>query len=269
MALDHIDLSRVLHSDQLRISSEDSLLDLILALGTDSFDLLPCLQTEYLSQSAMSRLLDSISREEIGDELWKSLCRRLVLYVPSTQLPESRLRGEKFHFDSSHPFNGIIAHLSTECGGNVHTHGIVSITASGNQRNACHQVVDYDWTDYWYSPGAANAWIQFDFKARRISPTHYTIKSGGDDGHHLLIWSFDGSDDGTSWTTLDQQETKDLNDKYAVKSYECGSVQSSGSFFRFIRLTQTGKNSSGGTFLDLANLEVFGDVVNTAAPESL
>jgi hypothetical protein len=256
--LSHEHLKTVFESQQLHISSEDWLLDFILELGSDYFDLLGCVRTEYLSQPAMSRLLDSISREEFDDELWKSLCRRLLLFVPSNPLPDSRFVGVGFPLDPSQPFKGIISHLSAECGGNVHTHGIVSITASSTCRNACHQVVDYDWKNYWCTDNVANSWIQFDFKSRRISPTHYTIRSDGSGYNHLLTWSLDGSNDGTSWTPLDRRDTNDLNGNYVVKSYDCQSNQSPSSGFRFVRLTQTGADSSGSNYLLLGNLEFFG-----------
>jgi hypothetical protein len=266
-AIGHSALSKVLHSDKLRIASEDSLLDSIVEFGTDHFDLLGCLHTEYLSQTGMLRLLDSISREEMNDELWASLCHRLLLFVPSKKLPKSRFLGPEFALDSSAPFKGIIAHLTAECGGNVHSRGIVVITASSSARSACHQVVDYTWTDYWFTNGNANSWIQFDFKTRSISPSNYTIKSAGNGSHHLVKWSLVGSNDGTTWIDLDRRETNELSGNYIVKSYECASVPSS-SFFRFIRLTQTGKNSSGQDNLMLANLELFGDMINASGSSS-
>jgi hypothetical protein len=181
-----------------------------------------------------------------------------LLVVPSDQLPESRFPEKDFPFDSSKPFKGIIAQLSSGCGGNVHTKGIASITASSTEYNACHQVVDYDWTGHWYSHNEQHSWIQFDFKNRRILPNHYTLKSDNQSAHHLLKWSLDGSNDGMSWTPLDRRETNDLNGNRLMKSYECRSVESSSPFFRFIRLIQTGKNSSAADYLMLTNVEFFG-----------
>jgi hypothetical protein len=257
------DLTEILRSDQLRILSEDSLLGFVLELGQGCFELLGCLHTEYLSPSAMSRLLESVSLEEVDTNLWKSLCRRLLLAVsvPVDQFTPTRFRVNEFPFDSSRQFDGIISHLTLECGENVHTHGIVLITASSNGSNACHQVVDYGWNNYWFSRSEPNSWIEFDFKDRRISPTHYTIKSGGESGCQLVNWSLDGSNDEISWTNLDRRSTKELVGKYIVKPYECKSVRGSTQFFRFIRLTQTSEDSSSNHYLLLANLEFFGKVI--------
>jgi hypothetical protein len=254
--LRHDDLKKVIESEQLRLFSEDALLDLILELGAEYSDLLGCVQTEHLSRTGMSRLLDSVPREQMDDALWQSLCRRLLLFVPAARLAAFRFPMRECRFDSAHPFRGILAQLCSECGGNAHTHEIVSITASTNRRNACHQVIDYGWNDFWYTLDAENSWIQFDFKERRISPTHYTLRSDGDNRDHLLKWSLEGTNDGTTWVSLDQRETNDLNGNYIVRSYECASAKSAS--FRFIRLLQTGANSSGRGCLQLANLEFFG-----------
>jgi hypothetical protein len=145
----------------------------------------------------------------------------------------------------------------------VRRQGIVSITASSTEENQCHQVVDYGWDSYWYSHDQPNSWIQFDFKDRRISVTNYTIKSDGQGGYHLVEWSIEGSNDGNTWIPVDARHTEDLCGDFVVKSYACESRKSAPQFFRFIRLIQTGKNSSNSDYLLLGNLEFFGDVMES------
>jgi hypothetical protein len=256
--LSHSCLSEVLESDKLHLRSEDSLLDSILALGRDYFEFLGSVRSEYLSVSGIDRLLNAVSIEEVDHALWASLCRRLRLFVAPPSIPESRFRFPEFNLDSSRPFDGIISSLTRECGGNVHTRGVVSITTSGNGRNHCHQVVDYGWNNYWYSNNTVNSWIRFDFRDRRIAATHYSILSAGYSSHHLLQWSLEGSHDGESWTVLDERNTQELNGNYIVKAYGCASHQFS--HFRFLRLTQTGPNSSDNNVFMLGNLEFFGSV---------
>jgi hypothetical protein len=156
------------------------------------------------------------------------------------------------------PFSGLIDHLTSICGGNVHERGVVEITCSSTGRNNCWQVANFDWNDYWHSSNSANSWIQFDFKNRDVSLTHYTLKSDGHNGHHLLQWRLAGSRDGTTWESIDVRKTQELNGNYITKTFSC-SVPSDGSrFYRYIRLTQTGKNSSGHDRLMLGNIEFFG-----------
>jgi hypothetical protein len=257
-SLSHSCLREVFGSDKLQLESEDSLLNSILGLGRGYFDFLGNVRSEYLSVSGIDRLLTSISIDEIDGEVWSGLCRRLRLSVKPQSILESRFCLHHFTIDSSRRFDGIVSWLTRKCGGNVHKHGVVSITASSSYRHDCCQVADYNWHDYWYSRNQANSWIQFDFKHRQVSVTNYSIKSDGTSCNHLLHWSLQGSNDGQSWTVLDQRDTQDLNDNYIVQSYECGSHQSSQ--FQFIRLIQTGPNSSNYNHLMLANLEFFGSI---------
>jgi hypothetical protein len=239
-------LNEVLMSPKLQIRSEDSLLDILLELGREYSSFLGHVRSEYLSVTGIDRLLTAISIDDVDAGLWSSLCRRLRLFVEPA-IPESRFHLKAIEFDSSQPFDGIIASLTRECGGNVHTRGIVSITTTGDNRNHCYQVVDYDWTDHWYCYDNTTTWIIFDFKDRRISVTHYSIRSDGHNGYHLLQWNREGSNDGDLRTILDKRNTQDLNGNRVVKSYECESHDSS--IYRFVRLTQTGPNSSNGTQL--------------------
>jgi hypothetical protein len=270
-SLSHEDLVEVVCCEKLQIETEDSLLNFILDLGEDYFDLLGYVRHEYVSISGIDRLLTSISLSEVDERLWLSLCSRLRLDVQPPSDVQSRtetryrLPSTRFRLDSSRPLEGIISRLTRECGGNVHTCGIVAITATQNVYNRCHQVADYDWNDFWYSNNTGNSWIQFDFKNRRVAVTNYTIKSDGYGNCHLLQWSLDGSNDGQSWVPLDRRNTRDLDGNYVVKSYACEQQQSSPGFFRFIRLTQTGVNSANNYYLMLGNLEFSGDVADSPA----
>jgi hypothetical protein len=249
----------------LRLDSEDSLLDFILELGHDYFDLLGSVSTEYLSVSGIDRLLDSISLEEVDCELWSSLCSRLRLRVQLSSVPTARLGARRFEFDPRRPFDGVFAQFTWECGGNVHTKGIISITASSHGMNDPHEVVDYNSSEYWTSRNEANSWLQFDFKSRRIALTNYSIKSKGGSQSHLLEWSVEASNDATSWTVLDRRKTQDLNGNCLVSSYECESQRPPQLTFRFIRLIQTGPNSQGGNVMGLSIVEFFGVVTELEA----
>jgi hypothetical protein len=80
----------------------------------------------------------------------------------------------------------------------------------------------------------------FDFKEKKVSLSSYSLKSDGYGGLHLLQWKLEGSNDGSSWTCLDSRNTRDLNGDYIVKNYSTNNHDS----YRYIRITQTGKNSS-------------------------
>ena len=158
------------------------------------------------------------------------------------------------NYDSSNPFNGIIAHLNQQAGGNVHQKGVVNITSSSDNHNKCYNLVDYGWNSYWFSNNSPNSWVMFDFKEKKVSLSSYSLKSDGNGYHHLLQWKLEGSNDGSSWTCLDSRNTQDLNRNYRVKNYSTNNHDS----YRYIRITMTGKNSGSYDYFRLSQIEFFG-----------
>ena len=153
-------------------------------------------------------------------------------------------------------FNGIVAHLRGECGGNPHERGVISIKASSSARNHFHQVVDYGWNDYWHSNNEVNAWVQFDFKSRRVCLSGYSLKSHNGSHHFPVSWAIEVSDDGSTWEAVDLRNTRDLVGSNIERTYECN--RQSDRFVRFVRMRQTGKTSDNEDWLSLSQIEFFG-----------
>jgi hypothetical protein len=263
--LDGLDIDvirNIVSHPQLRLASEDSLFTFIFDRGEAFFELFDLVRFEFLSVSSMNVFLDHISIRELSDRVLHRLFNRLRHRVicDVRDIPSTRFDGCTVRFPDS-PWSGLMFTLCEECHGNVHERGLVAITASSTSRNQCWQVVNYDWNDYWYTTNVANSWIQFDFKDRLISVTDYALKSDGNGGHHLLHWALSGSIDGEAWTVIDSQNTQELNGKFITKFFHCSSGFSFPHFYRYLRLTQTGKNSFGNDSFMLANIEFFGVMV--------
>jgi hypothetical protein len=143
------------------------------------------------------------------------------------------------------------------CCGNVHEKGVIEITCSSNDRNHCWDVVNYKCNDYWSTDNVANSWIQIDFKEWFVSLTHYSLKSDGSNCH-LVDWELRGSLDGNAWVVLDQRHTKDLDGPSITQMFWCNGEGTCTKSYRYIRLYQTGKNSSRYDYLQLGNIEFFG-----------
>jgi hypothetical protein len=92
-----------------------------------------------------------------------------------------------------------------------------------------------------------------------VSLTGYTFKSDGTHGSswHLLQWKIEGSANGTDWEKIDARITRDLNGSFVTKVFTCSQVGDP-RFYRYIRITQTGKNSGGTDHFMLCNVEFFG-----------
>jgi hypothetical protein len=190
------------------------------------------------------------------------------------QIPPSVKKGKYFDVP-----DGIIAHLTRECGGNVHDRHVVDITCgsfeketrranphSGAFGNNPNYAADLETDSRFVSacrirsediPHTRNNWICYDFKERRIVPTHYTIRThgGGPGGTHLKSWLVETSADGKSWQEVAHEEdNKQLNGNYFTATF----AVSGGEECRFIRLVNIGRNHHGNDALCITAWEIFG-----------
>jgi hypothetical protein len=171
--------------------------------------------------------------------------------------------------------DGIIAHLTRECGGNVHDRHVVDITSGSFEketygtRGAPKNAADLETRSYFDSayrpkseniPHTRNNWICYDFKERRIVPTHYTISTNiyGPGGFHLKLWLVETSTDGENW-----QEVAHEEDNKQFNSCRCTDTfpVAGGEECRFIRLVNIGKNHEGNDRLYITAWEIFGNLI--------
>jgi hypothetical protein len=175
--------------------------------------------------------------------------------------------------------DGIIAHLTKKYGGNVHDHHVVEVT-SGSFEKETQELDDPDWraaknaTDFetgsFFSsafrgkeediPHTRNNWICYDFKERRIVPTHYTIRTNESDLglEHLKSWLVETSADGKTWREVDHKENnKQLNGTYFTGTFPVAG----GGECRFIRLVNIGRNHLGNDSLRISAWEIFGSLI--------
>ena len=116
-------------------------------------------------------------------------------------------------------------------------------------------------------------------EGRKLVPTCYSLRNRNSTTHVLLNWHFEGSNDKVNWTVLDRRlymtgnpvedinfedEKKQLCAKGAPSTWGIDTdiyreIGSDG--FRYFRVIQVGKNSSGSDNLSLSGLELYGRVV--------
>jgi hypothetical protein len=102
--------------------------------------------------------------------------------------------------------------------------------------------------------------VCYDFKERRIVPTHYTIRTndGTPGWQHLKSWLVETSVDGKSWQEVDHQEDNEqLNGQWFTGTF----AVAGGGECRFIRLVNIGRSHSGHDCLKFSAWEVFGSLV--------
>ena len=132
--------------------------------------------------------------------------------------------------------NGIIAHLTLECNGNVHERGVVNVTGDG--RPSPYEPIEavYLGRDSQYN---TTSWICYDFKERRVIPTSDSMTTGPG-GHHRKSWVAEVSKDRTEnlWKVSDRRNDKnDLTDSYGLANFKISRVPSES--FRFLRVRLT------------------------------
>ena len=156
--------------------------------------------------------------------------------------------------------DGIIAHLTRGCGGNVHKKGVVTVTASSVWSGEPENVVDLTSDSVFFTKDWPNSWIRYDFRERRVTPTSYSIFSTRSwKCSQPKSWVLEVSNDGSegSWAVVDARENnEDLNDRHVIRNFSLGTPLSGA--FRFVRLRLTGKNHEGHDSLKICALELFG-----------
>jgi hypothetical protein len=123
----------------------------------------------------------------------------------SPSLQSARVGVEGQVFAPTSPLSGIISYLSERCGGNVHDHHLVTITANqqydDDLSNAAKNAADLTAHSIFNSVNEPNQWICYDFNRMKVKPTHYSIRShyGGHMKYcNLKAWTVESSNDGTA-----------------------------------------------------------------------
>jgi len=159
------------------------------------------------------------------------------------------------------PFQGIIAHLTSQFGGNVHEKGVVDIKSdrpySSSPDHAPKNIADLEIHSNFDCADAENMWVCYDFKNRRVRLTYYLLRSY--DCRFLRSWVIEVSDDGSHWTEVDRRENNtDLNGKYRVAIFPVCKL----SVCRYVRLRQIGKNHDKNDYdTRIEAFELFGALI--------
>jgi hypothetical protein len=172
--------------------------------------------------------------------------------------------------------DGVITHLTGECGGNVHDRHVVDVTSGSFEKETqaanpmwpAKNAADLETGSCFISAyrwmtediqHTRNNWVCYDFKERRIVPTHYTLRTnGGCPGDpHMKSWLVETSADGESWREVArEEENKQLNGSWFAATFSVAG----GGECRFIRLVNIGRTHSGNDTICISGWEIFGSL---------
>ena len=198
----------------------------------------------------------------------------LEVFGTLTEIPRPVALPGEFAFCDLEPLEGIISHLTRECGGNVHQMGVVNVTAgvdmekrgpysrlAGPVEEVANLATDTFFVghvDNWKANDPlTNFWICYDFKGRRVTPTSYSLRAGPYE--QPMSWVFEVLNDGSeeSWEVIDRRERDrteihTLYDSYVTSNFAI--INPPSGSFRYVRIRDAGPFPSFG----VSALEIFG-----------
>jgi hypothetical protein len=290
----------ILGQGSLRLESKDSLCRFIsesMRTRPEMYGLIEFVRLEYCSTDVITNFFARLSEHfyEINVSMWASLRARLVLpNINKRQAKQFPPSVKKVMIRSIEGFgeitidvpDGIVAHLTRECGGNVHDHHVVDVTSGSFEREthglnphsgaygnhpsyAAMNAADLATDSYFQSayrqkeeeiPHTRNNWVCYGFKERKIVATHYAIRTywGEPRDWHLRSWLVKTSVNGKSWREVDRQEP---NDQLNSPKFTGTFAVAGGGECRFIRLVNIGRNHGGYDGLVISAWDIFGSVI--------
>jgi hypothetical protein len=250
-------LELILESDLLRVGSEDELLEFIWGLGDAGRSFIRYLHCEFLTEKSMPKFISTVDPFNLNPITWKSICRRLQTVLPG-RVPVDRFNCRTFAHRGA-GFDGVLRYLTQQCGGNVHTKGIVNITASSTGRGKLEDIAGLaEPSSPWESGDVPYSWVMLDFGSQALSVDGYSLDC---DGHSLTSFIIKGSNDGEYWATIDRTAV-DSTGLHSPCYFRCR--PRSLRFYRYIRFISTGHTRGSYGFLfgfstvSLRPIEFFG-----------
>ena len=279
LSLDEIE--DILTEKELKLKSEDWLYELILSLanekGMDYMLLLRHVHLMFLSRTNLDNFLDRIYPDLLDARMWMCI-RQLLREFNNHETKGSLFHENRYHIEklieSSFPrFYGssqdwlrltgdVFEHLRKKCGGNPHLKGI--ITASSNNLNdpECHCLIDGNpavWQSYESSSWYPYTSIQFDFKQINVRLSRCYVRICDRDRQPIDL-RLEGSENGEKWYRLAEPDLR--KNSSSIFCIDIPQTENAGKiFYRYIRMTQTGRNKSGSYEFVLGGIKFYGELI--------
>ncbi len=134
--------------------------------------------------------------------------------------------------------------------------GTASSNDGGSGWDGPAQAFDNDPWTRWYNGNthpSPTGWLRYDFGSGNAPVIkRYTVNSADTVGREPTAWQFQGSNDGSTWTTLDTQSGQAFSDPYKQKIYDIGNTTG----YRYYQVNVTAGN---GGALGISELGLWGD----------
>eukprot|EP00729_Bicosta_minor_P006642 gene6642-biopygen28942 len=175
--------------------------------------------------------------------------------------------GKRFAHTGAFDGNGVLHWIGTGCGTTEYANphgkpgGVVAKMSLVKQGKASRFVEHAPLNQSNYTIDTANSWMSVDLGAgRHLAPDYYCLRHGWSSGNNrLLHWRLEGSNDDSTWTQLKTHANDQAlpAQKYSTASWPIEAA-ADGASYRYFRIIQTGKTSTGYDFLCCAGIELYG-----------
>ncbi|KAK8834278.1 hypothetical protein M9Y10_026262 [Tritrichomonas musculus] len=265
-------LMSILKNDHLLLKNEDQLLKFANDMHSKSSIYSILYETVLflnVSEEMMKEFVMLYNINDISIEIWRNLSKRLYNEKSDSNVKNrytgSQKKGTVFEYTDEKLLKGIFNYFQEKTGGQIDKEiGFTSSSvASNNESYQPRNVAVFNDKDkFFYSGGQRNDWICFDFREHRVIPTHYTVRSyeTHPNNIHPKSWVVEGSEDGKSWVTIDEETNCPLlNGNSLVHTFAVNHPTSEE--FKYIRMKSTGQDWNGQYYLLLESFEIYGTLI--------
>jgi hypothetical protein len=166
--------------------------------------------------------------------------------------------------------NGLVYYLGTNGLASTFTNpaitGILPVLTSSTEGFTPNNLTDRIQNE-WYSGNSPGSWAAWDIGNYTISIQKYTIRSRSTSNtNHPRTWVLEGTNtistttiagfNAATWTTIDSRLTDTTLS--TVNQYYTMTANASSNSFRYLRMRNTGVESSGTNYLVLGEIEFYG-----------
>jgi len=197
-------------------------------------------------------------KKPVEDEKKKGPMPKIAGFPSRPRKPGGLYLGATARFEDN---TGIIYWIGTGEGKSPYTNPagttcIITMSTSGGSSTACIFDRNLGGTAAENSYGSSGfPWLSVEFKRYKLRLDRYFVAQ--DQDHFMRSWRLEGSDDGSTWTSL-REHTNDatLHMGNRFSFFDCKSP----GFYRHIRVALTGPGHQGTNNFDITELEYFGYV---------
>eukprot|EP00729_Bicosta_minor_P015407 gene15407-biopygen7414 len=175
--------------------------------------------------------------------------------------------GKRFAHTGAFDGNGVLHWIGTGCGTTEYANpdgkpgGVVAKMSSVDSGGPSKFVEHAPLNEHNFTNDTANSWMSVDLgEGRHLAPDYYCLRHGfNGGGARLLHWRLEGSNDDSTWTLLKTHANDRALPKQAFSTASWPiEAAADGASYRYFRIFQTGKDSSGYNYLMCAGIELYG-----------